>query len=263
MNPVRYLPLIALLALPVMAQTADFQRSYPLAQGSIIRIRNVSGDIRVTGYEGSTVVVRAIKEGRDRDQVEVEDLSTNDRVELDVRYPNYCQNCNASLRFEVQVPRNRRFRFDDLGSASGDIQVRGVQGEVRIKTASGDVQVEQVQGEVQAKSASGKVAVRETQGGNLRAESASGDVEVEIGQLTGTEDLRFTSASGDVRLRLPANLNADVELRSSTGQVSTEFPLNTVRDRYGPGERAEGRLGTGKQTLRANSATGDVRLNRF
>jgi DUF4097 and DUF4098 domain-containing protein YvlB len=70
--------------------------------------------------------------------------------------------------------------------------------------------------------------------GTVSAQSASGNVEVEIARLEGTDDMKFSSASGDVNVRLPANLDAEVEMSSASGSVKTTFPLQIEDRRYGP-----------------------------
>ncbi|HKP14221.1 MAG TPA: hypothetical protein VJZ91_19015, partial [Blastocatellia bacterium] len=107
-----------LLASAVCA-AQDFSKRYELGPGGHINISSVSGDVKVTGYNGNAVVVTAVKVGRDRDRVEIEDLSGGDRVELRSRYPERC-NCDASVNFTVQVPRGAEYSFDKIGSASGD-----------------------------------------------------------------------------------------------------------------------------------------------
>src|SRR5437667_4083373 len=94
--------------LVLMAATAasaqDFQKNYPLSNGGTVSIKNVSGDVTIKGYDGVGVAVAVYKEGTDRDKVDVEDLSSGNSVDLKARYPEHCQ-CNASLRFEVSIPR--------------------------------------------------------------------------------------------------------------------------------------------------------------
>jgi len=96
--------------------------------------------------------------------------------------------------------------------------------------------------------------------GTVSAQSASGNVEVEIAKLEGTDDMKFSSASGDVNVRLPANLDAEVEMSSASGSVKTTFPLQIEDRRYGPGSRARGRVGNGSRRLRVSSASGNVSL---
>jgi hypothetical protein len=109
------------LASAAAARAQDFQRSYNVGPNGSISIANVSGNVNIKGYDGSAVEVSGFKEGRDRDEVEVEDLSGSGRVELRAKYPRNCR-CDASIRFEVRVPRTVSFDFDEISTASGNIR---------------------------------------------------------------------------------------------------------------------------------------------
>ena len=251
------LALVVLAAAGTAAQ--DFQRSYNLGAGGEVQIANVSGNIELKGYEGSALVVSAYKTGRDRDMVEVEDTSTQGRVSLRAKYPNSCNNCEASVRFEVRVPRAGGLVFEKVTTASGDIGAEGFSGRMSLSTASGDVTVRGVGGQIRAASASGTVRVQEASG-TVNASTASGDVEVELTRLEGDGDMSFSSASGDVRVRMPSNLDARVSMSTASGDLETNFPLEVKTNRYGPGKRAEGQLGGGTRLLRLSSASGNVTL---
>jgi hypothetical protein len=246
------------LASVVVASAQDFQKSYTLGANGSISISNVSGAININGYDGDAVTVSGFKEGRDREQVEIVDSSSANAIDLSVRYPRNC-NCDASIRFEVRVPRSVAYDFSKITTASGDIQMKGVRGNIRVHTASGDVLVEDVSGEIEAATASGNLNVREA-AGTVSASSASGDVHVEIARLEGAGNMKFSTASGDVSVSLPASLDADVHLASLSGTVKTSFPLEVKERKHGPGSWAEGRLGGGSRTLRITSASGDVSL---
>lgn len=246
------------LASSVVASAQDFQKSYTLGANGSVSISNVSGAINISGYDGDAVTVSGFKEGRDREQVEIVDTSSANGIDLSVRYPRNC-NCDASIRFEVRVPRSITYDFSKIATASGDIQIKGVRGNIKARTASGDVLVEDVSGEIEAATASGNLNVREA-AGTVSASSASGDVHVEIARLEGTGNMKFSTASGDVSVSLPASLDADVHLASLSGTVKTSFPLEVKERKHGPGSWAEGRLGAGSRTLRITSASGDVSL---
>jgi hypothetical protein len=251
--------LVLCAAAAVGAAAQDFQKSYNLEAGGTVAIANVSGDINLTGYEGSAVVVSAYKEGRDRDAVEVEDASTQGRVSLRAKYPNDCRNCEASIRFEVRVPRSANLVFDKITTASGNVKAEGFAGRVNLSTASGDVTLRGVGGEIKASSASGTVRVAEATG-TVNASTASGDVEVELTRLDGTGDMRFSSASGNVHVRMPTNIDARVSMSTASGDIETNFPLEVKRDEHGSGSRAQGQLGSGARTLKISSASGNVSL---
>jgi DUF4097 and DUF4098 domain-containing protein YvlB len=237
----------------------DFQKSYRVGAGGIVTLRNVSGDIAITGYDGDSVTVNGFKEGRDRDRVEVEDLSTGNHVDIRAKYPNNCNNCEASIRFEVRVPRSSRLNFDKISTASGNLKATGVSGELNLQTASGDVLVSDVDGTIKASTASGEMQIREVKG-TVSASSASGNVDVQIARLEGAQDLKFSSASGNVNVKLPNNLDANVHLSTASGSISTDFPLEVKTSEHGPGSTARGQLGSGARSLRISSASGDVSL---
>ncbi|HEX8096769.1 MAG TPA: DUF4097 family beta strand repeat-containing protein [Pyrinomonadaceae bacterium] len=251
------------LAPALTAAAQDFHKTYPLTAGGTVSAVNVSGDLKVTGYDGEVVVVNGYKEGRDRDQLEVEDLSGGNSVSVRARYPS-CSNCsvNASVRFEIQVPRNLSLNFDKLQTASGNIQVTNVTGRVRASTASGRVTLQNVNGSVNASTASGEMRVKDVSG-TVKASTASGDVDVELARVEGSESLTFSTASGSIRAKVPSSLDAEVDISTASGEISTDFPLEVRKSEYGPQRRARGRLGSGSRTLRLSSASGDISLTRL
>lgn len=245
------------LLLSLNAAAQDFRKSYEVGQGGSISVRNVSGDVAVTVYEGETVLVLGFKEGRDRDLVQVEDNSAGNNVDVRARYPQNCD-CNASIRFEVKVPRVN-YKFDAISSTSGDVEVTGVSGDLWAKSTSGNVTVRGVTGAVNARSTSGNVHVGEING-TVSGRSTSGNVEVEIAQLSGASDMEFASTSGNVRVKMPANLDADVRMSTMSGGLKTDFPLTIEEPERGPGRRAAGRVGGGSRSLRLSSTSGSVSL---
>lgn len=249
-----------LLIFPV-AKAQEFQKSYKLAAGGAITVKNASGDVAITGYDGDVVVVNGFKEGRDRDQVEVVDRSEGNRVDIGVHYPSPC-NCDASVRFEVRVPRSMNVNLEKVSTASGNIEVTDIHGDVNVSTASGDVSLKSVNGKINASTASGEMNVKDVVG-EVNAQSASGDVEVEIAQLQGTEDMKFSTASGDVNVKLPSNVDADVSMSSATGSIKTDFPIEVIERRHGPGSEARGQLGSGARSIRLSTASGDVSLMKY
>ncbi len=252
--------LVVLFVATVSAQAQDFQRTYALGPGARISVKNVSGDILVSGYDGRDVQVVAFKEGPDRDMVQIEDQATAESLSVRPIYPQNT-NCNASVRFELKVPRDLDLRFDSLANASGDISVEGVKGSVGARTASGDVEVQEVEGTVDAASASGDVTVQGVVG-TVSAKTASGDVEVELLRQVGGSEMKFSSASGDVTVRAPRELDAEVEMSTASGSLQTDFPLNVEDRNEGHGKKAYGRLGAGSCRLKISTASGNVKLVR-
>ena len=233
---------LAGFALAATASAQDFQKTYRIGAGGQIRIGNVSGDVIVTGYDGDSIVVTGTKKGRDRDQIEIEDRSGTANVDVGVRYPKNC-NCDASIRFEVQVPRSVKYDFDHIASVSGDVNVTGVTGRLKASAVSGDVHITDVSGSVSAS-------------------AVSGDVKVEINRLDGSDDMKFNTVSGDVSVTLPGSLDADVDMSSFSGSIKTDFAIEVRSERYGSRNSARAKLGEGSRRLKMSSVSGDLSLRR-
>ena len=227
-------------ALVATGSAQDFQKTYRIGAGGQVRIGNVSGDVVVTGYDGDSIVVTGTKKGRDRDQVEVEDRSGSTNVDIGVRYPKHC-NCDASIRFDIQVPRSIKYDFDHISSVSGDVKVTGVTGRLNASAVSGDVHITDVSGSVSAS-------------------AVSGDVKVEITRLDGSDDMKFNTVSGDVSVMLPNNLDADVDMSSFSGSIKTDFAIEVRSERFGSRNSARAKLGEGSRRLKMSSVSGDLSL---
>ena len=227
-------------ALAATAAAQDFQKSYRIGAGGQVRIRNISGDVIVTGYDGDAIIVKAAKSGRDQEMIEIEDRSGAGNVDVGVRYPRNC-NCEASVRFEVQAPRSVSYDFDHIGSVSGEVQVTGVTGRLRASSVSGDVHIKEVSGSVSAS-------------------SVSGGVKVEIARLEGADDMKFSSVSGDVSVTAPASLDAEVDISSMSGSINTDFPVEVRKDRFGVHTSARGKLGEGSRHLKMSTISGSLSL---
>jgi DUF4097 and DUF4098 domain-containing protein YvlB len=260
-TPLRSITFVAgwLLALTFAALAQDFQQTYRLGPGGVVNIHSISGNVKVTGYEGDAIVVTAFKEGRDRDVVTIEDNSTSNRVEVRDRYPERCRNCNVSVRFEVKVPRQINLRYDGFSSVSGDVEVTGLTGELKAKSVSGNVVVNSVVGPVNASSVSGNVEVGEI-AGTVSAKSVSGNVRVEIVKLDNGGNMDFSSVSGNVSVNVPGSLDAEVELSAMSGEIRTDFPIQIEKAEFGPQRSARGRVGNGSRRLKMSSVSGNVHL---
>jgi DUF4097 and DUF4098 domain-containing protein YvlB len=233
--------LVAVLLPGTIALAQDFHKTYAIPSGGHITIKNVSGNVKVTGYKINTIEVVATRVGRDKDLVQVEDLSSGDRIDLRVKYPESC-NCDASVNFDVRVPSGVDYNYDRLASVSGDVEVNGISGRLKAESVSGNISVQAITGIVSAT-------------------SVSGDVDVQIAG-SGPGDMKFSSVSGNVNITAPANTNADVEMSSVSGSLNTDFPIEIQAASHGPGRSAHGRIGAGMNRLHITTVSGKVSLSR-
>jgi lia operon protein LiaG len=183
-----------------------------------------------------------------------------------------------NLRLEVSLPEDFSGRLE-IRTASGKVEIgdRRIR-ELAIRTVSGDIELAAVGADAVAlKTTSGEARVERLESrtavlstvsgdfdvagfiGSLQAESTSGTLEVEFGELAG--DVEITSTSGDVGLTLPRNAGFGLEARSTSGDVTCRFPIEVT----GAGNRGErnsivGTVGTAGHRIRIKTVSGDIRV---
>jgi DUF4097 and DUF4098 domain-containing protein YvlB len=192
------------------------------------RLELAEGSISVDAAEVSEATVSLEPMGRreDRAMAAIEEAEVIcDGQRLVVKVPKHVRR-QGPIRMEIAVPERSSV---SARTASANVEVRGVLGEVdvatasgdvdfvgeaekaRIDTASGDATVGRVRGSAQGRTASGELNF-ESVGGELNVATASGDIEV--GEVGG--EATFNTASGDVRVH---RLGAGAKVRAVSGDV--------------------------------------------
>lgn len=237
------------------AQAQDFQWRGGLDRGNEVEVHGVNGRIYAIAGTGSQVVVTAEMREGDRGHlgdVKIDVVEHAGGVVICAMYPirpgkreNRCapgetrlsnHENNTRVDFRIEMPAGI-----DLvaGTVNGDVEVRGIDGDVKASTVNGDVEVE-----------SGGTAEASTVNGSIRASMAS-DL---------ADDLRFKTVNGSVTVSLPAGVNADVEAATVNGSLESDFPL-TIQGRFS-NRRMRGTIGDGGHVLHLETVNGNVTIRR-
>jgi hypothetical protein len=143
-------------------------------------------------------------------------------------------------------------------SVSGPITLDGLGGRVEARTVSGDVEAQDVNGQVSFNSVSGDLTLAGGALDRLDAKTVSGNVTADV-HLGKPGQVRVATVSSDVALRLPAEPDATVNLRSTSGRVLSEF--DCLRSANGPATRSvNGTLGRGSGHISVTTLSGRVTL---
>jgi hypothetical protein len=252
----------ALLAAPLTAQTDDgttFRWTGPVPQGRFIRLHDMNGSIRVErGAPGSRVEVTAERRVR-RGDPKIVHFDVVMRADGDVVV---CALWGPEMRCTDDGPRGR---YDSASWGRGpDIDVPftvrvpdGVK--VYARSTNGHVAVDGVTAEVDAATTNGNVTVRTT-AGQVSATTTNGSVTASIGSPVGDQPMRFTSTNGSVTVYAPPSLSADLDMATTNGGLSTDFPV-MISGRVNRNV-LRGTLGDGGRMLIVRSTNGDVALRR-
>ncbi|MFD6433007.1 DUF4097 domain-containing protein [Streptomyces venezuelae] len=149
----------------------------------------------------------------------------------------------------------------EVRGVTGDTTLLGLAGAVRADTVSGDVEAQGVTGDLRFNSVSGGLTVVEAAGPSVRADSVSGSMIVDLDPAGTPTDVALTSVSGEIAIRLPHPVDAEVEVDTASGSVSNAFEDLRVGGQWGA-KRITGRLGAGRGRLRATTVSGSIALLR-
>ncbi len=183
----------------------------------------------------------------------------------------------------------------DVETASGDVAATGTAGALSIDTGSGDVTLSGHDGSLSIDTGSGNIVLSSIEGDELSVDTGSGDVHVDgltadalsvdtgsgnvivsgaavksveidtgsgdirIGLTVDVDHLSVDTGSGDVEVSAPKSLGASVEIETSSGDITTEFPLQVTRKGR---DGLVGTIGDGQGRISIDTASGDVVLKQ-
>jgi DUF4097 and DUF4098 domain-containing protein YvlB len=184
-------------------------------------------------------------------------------VDIDIALPS-----RSRLRASVasaDVRAEGEFADCQISSASGNLDVDAVQGNLKATTASGSIAVQAVVGNVSVATASGSATIGELDG-DLKFKAASGDLSVErlcgrVSAKTASGSVTITTAvrgaisactsSGELGVGVAEGTAARLDLITGSGAVT-----NLLKPSDGPVEGDETLL------IHARTGSGDINIHR-
>jgi DUF4097 and DUF4098 domain-containing protein YvlB len=197
------------------APSAD-QVAVPLTDPSrpgLIEVSLVHGSIAVRGTNRKDVLVTVRSEddwARRRPDGDTTGLrripqaagfrvsEENNRVRVSSGRPN------RAVTFEIEAPSRTNLNLTTVNG--GEILVEGIDGELHVSNTNGSITLDRVSGAVIAGTTNGKVRAT-------------------LAQVTANREMAFTSLNGTVDVTLPAATKANLRLRSSNGEVYSDFDV--------------------------------------
>jgi hypothetical protein len=220
------------MALPC-AKEATRNAQLDTAGATKIIILARSGDLRVKGERGRTQLVAmgdACASSQDLlDNIQLESRRDGNTITVSAVVPEAVGFIGyARLDLKIALPDSIELSvedssgdtdIDDVGAlaltdSSGDLEVHGVHGNLKVNDSSGDIRIERVNGGVVLDDSSGDIEVDQVSGTvTINADSSGG---IEINNVGGVHI--FTDSSGDISIH---KVKADVLIdNDSSGDIS-------------------------------------------
>jgi DUF4097 and DUF4098 domain-containing protein YvlB len=175
-----------------------------------VKVSLVNGGITVKGYEGKEVVVEARvrnhensrnEGGPKRLTISTTGLSVEEENnEVNINTESY----NRAIDVTVSVPVHTSLKLRAIND--GDIAVTGVDGELDVDDINGAVTLNNVSGSVVA-------------------HALNGHVYATLTRVEPQKAMAFSSLNGDIDVTFPADLKANVSIRSDQGDVFSDFDV--------------------------------------
>jgi hypothetical protein len=175
-----------------------------------VKVSMVNGGITVKGYEGKEVVVEARVRNREnarneggpkRLAISTTGLSVEEENnEVNINTESYMRPIDVSVSVPVHTSLKLRAVND------GDIVVTGVDGELDVDDINGAVTLNNVSGSVVA-------------------HALNGHVHATLTKVDPQKAMAFSSLNGDIDVTFPADLKANVSIRSDQGDVFSDFDV--------------------------------------
>lgn len=218
----------------------EFERTeltFDLGPTPYLELDSFAGNVTVRAADGDTIRVIATKKATrqsylDNINIDWDEMEDGLRIKTSHRGTRFS---NVSVDFDITVPAGARL---DLDTSAGNVDIQDVTGEVQAHTGAGNIDV---------------LGAR----GSIRLNTGAGNIDYEG---TPGADCRFDTGAGNITLRLPADVDVEVNLDTGVGNVSLGgFDVDGTVTRG----RVDGVIGTGTQgSIRADTGAGNINLVR-
>jgi hypothetical protein len=118
------------------------------------------------------------------------------------------QSWKAATDLVIQVPRSTSLEV--RSTMDGAVVVEGVTGEIDINNINGPVTLKNVSG-------------------NTLVHTVNGDIEVVLARVAADKPLSFSTMNGDIDVTLPADVKANLKMKSEQGEIYSDFDINMTR----------------------------------
>ena len=286
------LVLAAVLAGPawVAAQTPVDQKRPASADGKV-SIENMSGSVRVTGWDRAEVQVKGTL-GADAElgfggsekhvQIEVEAEHGNPmgiKSDLEVFVPAGSSvsiegfqatisvtGVTGSVSAETvngSIAQTGGAKSVDLQSVNGAIDVTKASGRIQAEAVNGTVTVRDASGELEASTVNGKVLVTGGSFDRASLESVAGAIRFEAG-LSTRATLSVETVSAPVELLLAASLGADFSVSTFSGDITNELgPAAEKSSKWTPQKELSFTTGSGGARITVETLSGGIHIRKW
>ena len=118
------------------------------------------------------------------------------------------QSWKAATDLDIQVPAASSLEI--RSSLDGAVVIEGVSGEIDVNNISGPVTLTNVSG-------------------NTLVHAVNGDITVVMNRVAADKPMSFSTMTGDIDVTLPADIKANLKMKTDQGEIYTDFDMTVGR----------------------------------
>jgi len=227
-------------------------------QDGILKVNVHNGAINVSTHNRNEVEIILKNIDAENNKKSRSGLRRIEKQDLDVNISeednevSISRSQNSQLDMDIRVPKN--FSVFLSTHHNGDVYVSGTSGEIEVSSHHGEIKMDGVSGSV-------------------IANTHHGDIVVSMVDTYNNTPMAFTTYHGDVDITFPADLNGKLKMKSSKGDIYTDFDFKATKPKVTTttkGSKREiklegwtyGQIGSGGDELTFKTYHGDVIIRK-
>jgi len=220
-------------------------KSFDVDENSSLRLENVNGSVSIIAWDKNEIKVTAIvtaDDQDDRDRITIEMEQNSRGVSVETRYKKqsgWGSHHSGKVDYKVSVP---------FGAELPSIEL--VNGSLVIENVLGDIDAELVNGSIVATGLAGDSEIS----------SVNGSIKVKYKTIESSlKRINLETVNGSVKLYLPDDVNASVEVETVHGSIKNDFGLKAEKGMF-VGHNLHGDIGNGDISISIDSVNGSVKI---
>lgn len=237
------------------------EKSFKVNAGQLLNVKTDVGDVIVKTWDKEEVLVK-IYGDRDAERRMEFSFNQDENGILIIGEKEggrlFSWFSNIDLKYDIVVP----MKFDlRVRSSGGDLVAKNIEGKSHLMTSGGDIYTKNFTGEFEAETSGGDISLfnltgnaeistsggdievnaengnisAKTSGGDIRLESSNGEVyaktsggDIYLDYSGENMGISLLTSGGDIDVKLPSSIDADVEIKSSGGDLVNNFSQNKM-----------------------------------
>ena len=228
-----------ILATKSMAQSeVKEQLTVPLSEPGKpfkLNVDLINGSIKVVGYEGKEVMID-VQSGGDKREGNRESRGSKVNVNVNVNGHSKGQDNTAGMKrlstgnglnMSAEEKNNHITVHSESWNKTINLAIRVPQNGATLKLSTvnnGDIHVSNVNGEMEISNVNGEVEITNVSG-SVVANTINGNLIVTFKTIDPKAAMAFSTLNGKVDVTFPANVKANVKLKSDQGQIYSDFDV--------------------------------------